>query len=130
MQRASPVGCLAPPVPDLAIRRQLGHTSVLSELTWTVSLVARESVELVGAGRTDAGVHAWGQVVSATCPPTSISANSCVAPTRCSLRRSRPSAEWADADFGGRPVLCDLARLPVPHLERPCAESAAGDGSW
>src|SRR5215211_3049301 len=47
-----------------------GHKSVLSELTRTVSLVARRPVELVGAGRTDAGVHAWGQVVSGDLPET------------------------------------------------------------
>ena len=45
-----------------------GHKSVMSELTRTVSLVARQPVELVGAGRTDAGVHAWGQVVSGDLP--------------------------------------------------------------
>ena len=45
-----------------------GHKSVLSELTRTVSLVARQPIELVGAGRTDAGVHAWGQVVSGDLP--------------------------------------------------------------
>jgi tRNA pseudouridine38-40 synthase len=33
-----------------------------------IETVLRESVDLVGAGRTDAGVHAWGQVVSGDLP--------------------------------------------------------------
>ena len=80
-----------------------GHTSVLSELTRTVSLVAREPVELVGAGRTDAGVHAWGQVVSGDLPADLDLAdlmrrvNKMLAPA-IAIR----SAGWAEADFDAR----------------------------
>ena len=77
-----------------------GHTSVLSELTRAVSLVARQPVVLVGAGRTDAGVHAWGQVVSGDLPEALDLAdlmrrvNKMLAPP-VAIR----SAEWVDADF-------------------------------
>jgi tRNA pseudouridine38-40 synthase len=45
-----------------------GVRTVLGTLSEAVGLVARGPVELFGAGRTDAGVHAWGQVVSGDLP--------------------------------------------------------------
>lgn len=45
-----------------------GERTVLGELRGAIERVARAPVELVGAGRTDAGVHAWGQVVSGDLP--------------------------------------------------------------
>ena len=47
--------------------------TVMGSLVDAVSLVSRvpaESLHAVGAGRTDAGVHAWGQVVSLDLPDT------------------------------------------------------------
>lgn len=41
-----------------------GVATVAGSLTDAISMIARQPVEVVGAGRTDAGVHAWGQVVS------------------------------------------------------------------
>ncbi len=43
---------------------QPGHRTVAGVLRAGVETVARHPVELIGAGRTDRGVHAWGQVVS------------------------------------------------------------------
>jgi tRNA pseudouridine38-40 synthase len=43
---------------------QPGHRTVAGVLQEAIEKVARQPVELVGAGRTDRGVHAWGQVVS------------------------------------------------------------------
>jgi tRNA pseudouridine38-40 synthase len=45
-----------------------GVRTVLGELTAAVARVVRAPVGLTGAGRTDAGVHAWGQVVSGAIP--------------------------------------------------------------
>src|SRR4051812_26895211 len=45
-----------------------GVRTVMGELRDAVERVVRQPVELVGAGRTDAGVHGWGQVVSCDLP--------------------------------------------------------------
>jgi len=47
---------------------QPGERTVLGELRRAVELVVRGPANLVGAGRTDAGVHGWGQVVSCDIP--------------------------------------------------------------
>jgi len=45
-----------------------GVRTVLGELRRAVETVVRCPVELTGAGRTDAGVHGWGQVISGELP--------------------------------------------------------------
>ncbi len=47
-----------------------GVATVAGSLTEAISRVVRAPVELTGAGRTDAGVHGWGQVVSVDLPAT------------------------------------------------------------
>jgi tRNA pseudouridine38-40 synthase len=42
--------------------------TVMGELRAAIGRVVGKEVDLVGAGRTDAGVHAWGQVVSGDVP--------------------------------------------------------------
>jgi tRNA pseudouridine38-40 synthase len=46
----------------------VGVRSVMGELRAAIETIVRAPVELVGAGRTDAGVHGWGQVVSGEIP--------------------------------------------------------------
>jgi tRNA pseudouridine38-40 synthase len=80
-----------------------GHKSVLSELTRTVSLVARLPVELVGAGRTDAGVHAWGQVVSGDLPADLDLADLARRVNKmCAPAIAIRTAEWAEPHFDAR----------------------------
>jgi tRNA pseudouridine38-40 synthase len=44
--------------------------TVMGVLRAAVETIVRQPVDLVGAGRTDAGVHGWGQVVSGDIPDT------------------------------------------------------------
>ncbi len=52
--------------------KQPGHLSVEGLLEAAVATVVREPVRLSVAGRTDAGVHAWAQVVSFSCARTGL----------------------------------------------------------
>ena len=47
---------------------QINAPTVMAELRVALEKVARHPVDPVGAGRTDAGVHGWGQVVSLDLP--------------------------------------------------------------
>lgn len=80
-----------------------GVRTVMGELRRAVETVTRGPVELTGAGRTDAGVHAWGQVVTGMLPADtdlrrlSRSVNALCGPD-ISVRR----AEWVDDHFSAR----------------------------
>ncbi len=77
--------------------------TVMGELVQAVSAIVHRPVELTGAGRTDAGVHAWGQVVSGDLPADADlgkiqrGVNRWLAPD-ISIR----SIEWAEPDFDAR----------------------------
>ena len=124
-----------------------GVRTVIGELTQYIGLIVRCDVDATVAGRTDAGVHAWGQVVSMDLPVgTDLSGlvrrfNKLGAPN-ISVR----SAEWAAPDFNARfaatsrryryhvwnapspnPLLADVAwHVPRP-LDLSLMDSAAGD---
>jgi len=80
-----------------------GVRTVLGELRRAVETVVRGPVDLTGAGRTDAGVHGWGQVVSGELPATTDlgrlerSVNGLCGPD-ISVR----DAAWADSSFSAR----------------------------
>jgi tRNA pseudouridine38-40 synthase len=80
-----------------------GVRTVMGELRSAVETVVRRPVELTGAGRTDAGVHGWGQVVSGELPDSTDlrrlqrSVNGLCAPD-IAVR----DVEWVDATFSAR----------------------------
>lgn len=77
--------------------------TVMGELTRAFSTVVRQQVVLTGAGRTDAGVHAWGQVISGDLPVDADLGglvrriNKLCAPA-ISIRQP----EWTDDEFDAR----------------------------
>ncbi len=82
-------------------------TTIAGELSSALSKVVRRPIELTGAGRTDAGVHAWGQVVHIDLPPVTDlvhlqhRVNSICAP-EIVVRQ----AEWVAPDFDARFSAC------------------------
>jgi tRNA pseudouridine38-40 synthase len=71
--------------------------TVMGVLRAAIERVVRQPVELVGAGRTDAGVHAWGQVVSGDLPADVDLEGLARRVTRmCGPSVVVRSAEWAD----------------------------------
>ena len=84
--------------------RQPGQRTVQGEIEQALSIVLRRPVEIVGAGRTDAGVHALGQVVSF--PVAKLGSTL----ARCGARSTRLSAtassvdeiRWARPGFSAR----------------------------
>lgn len=80
-----------------------GVRTVAGDLTEAISKVVRAPVELTGAGRTDAGVHGWGQVISCDLPDGTDLADLAARVNKlCAPGISVRSAEWAAADFDAR----------------------------
>ena len=81
-----------------------GVRTVMGALRDAVEKVVRGHVDLVGAGRTDAGVHGWGQVVSGDLPDdTDLEALVRRVNRMCSPAVVARAAEWAAApDFSAR----------------------------
>ena len=81
----------------------VGVDTVVGDLGGALELITRRPVQIVGAGRTDTGVHGWGQVVSCDIPAdTDVDnlvrrLNSLLAP-RIVVR----SGEWAPDGFSAR----------------------------
>lgn len=117
-----------------------GVATVVGGLHKALSRALRRNVELVGAGRTDAGVHAWGQVMSCRLPADTDLVvlhrriNSQTAPAVV-VRR----LEWAPPDFHARfsarwrRYRYTIVNRSVPdpfrtglawHVERPLSLSA------
>ena len=72
-------------------------------LTEVLGKITRTSVHLIGAGRTDAGVHAWGQVVSCDLPADLDLANIAHRVNRmCGPSVVIREATWAAPDFSAR----------------------------
>ena len=80
-----------------------GVPTVMGALRAELERVVRCPVELTGAGRTDAGVHAWGQVVSGRLPAgTDLRRLAHSLNRLCGPAISVRNASWADADLSAR----------------------------
>jgi tRNA pseudouridine38-40 synthase len=80
-----------------------GVATVLGTLASEVTRVVRHPVDLVGAGRTDAGVHAWGQVVSGRIPSSTDLGRLVAGLNRlCAPAISVRTASWAEPTFSAR----------------------------
>jgi tRNA pseudouridine38-40 synthase len=77
--------------------------TVMGELTRAFSTVVRQQVVLTGAGRTDAGVHAWGQVISGDLPVHADLGGLVRRVNKlCAPAISVRQPEWTDAEFDAR----------------------------
>jgi tRNA pseudouridine38-40 synthase len=80
-----------------------GVPTVMGALRTAVETVVRGPVVLTGAGRTDAGVHAWGQVVSGELPAsTDLARLQRSVNAMCAPGVAVRDLEWAPADFSAR----------------------------
>jgi tRNA pseudouridine38-40 synthase len=77
--------------------RQPGRRTVQEELETALATVLRAPVALTVAGRTDAGVHAWGQVVSHSGEPAAVRALNALLPHDVAVLASEPAPEGFDA---------------------------------
>ena len=80
-----------------------GVRTVLGELRRAVETVVRVPVDFVVAGRTDAGVHGWGQVLSGALPAsTDLRRLQRSVNGLCGPEISVRDAAWADDSFSAR----------------------------
>lgn len=81
--------------------KQSGLRTVQGELETALETVLRERIELTVAGRTDAGVHAWGQVASfssaADVPGDLLRRLNGITPSDIAVTAAAPAADGFDA---------------------------------
>ena len=101
---------------------QPGQRTVQSEIEDALAKMCGEPIRIIGSGRTDAGVHAWGQVAH-------FHTRSRIEPYKVRIGlntmmgRDVSIFDCREA-FGGfsRPVRRRSQDLPLPHPEPPLAE--------
>ena len=77
--------------------RQPGQRTVQEELERALATIARRDVVLTVAGRTDRGVHAWGQVASHAGEPVDARSLNSILPPDVAVLSSAPAADGFDA---------------------------------
>ena len=77
--------------------RQPGRRTVQGELETALATLLRRPVELTVAGRTDRGVHAWGQVASYEGPPPDLRGVNALTPPDVAVRAAREAPAGFDA---------------------------------
>ena len=105
---------------------QPGHPTIQGVLSEVLGRITQEPVTLYGAGRTDAGVHAWGQVAnfqteSAIKPPELARAVNALLPASIRVRE----AEEVCGDFHARWLACAKT-----YRYRICREKLATPFQW
>jgi tRNA pseudouridine38-40 synthase len=96
--------------------------TVMGDLAAAVATVVREPVKLTGAGRTDTGVHAWGQVVSGDLPASTDLGDLVRRLNKlCAPAIAVRDAEWVDDRFDARfsarwrQYRYDVWNAPIPN---------------
>ena len=77
--------------------RQPGLRTVQGEVERALSTLLRRPVEVMAAGRTDRGVHAWGQVVSYDGEPAPLQGLNALLPEAIDARAAEPAPDGFDA---------------------------------
>jgi tRNA pseudouridine38-40 synthase len=77
--------------------RQPGLRTVQGEVERALSTLLRRPVEVTAAGRTDRGVHAWGQVVSYDGEPAPLRGLNALLPEAIDARAAEPAPDGFDA---------------------------------
>jgi tRNA pseudouridine38-40 synthase len=101
--------------------RQPGLRTVQGEVERALSTLLREPVKVTAAGRTDRGVHAWGQVVSYEGEPAPLRGLNALLPEAIDARAAEPAPDGFDArrDAISRTycyrVLARMAPSPFEH---------------
>jgi tRNA pseudouridine38-40 synthase len=99
---------------------QPGERTVQGEVEAALARILGERVPLTVAGRTDTGVHAWGQVASfelaAAPPPTLTRSLNAVLPPEIAVLATEPAADGFDArrDARSRTYCYRLLASPAP----------------
>jgi tRNA pseudouridine38-40 synthase len=126
-------------------QRQPGATTVQGVLEATLAQVTQQETRVIGAGRTDTGVHALGQVVHFTTrsqlalPVLQRALNACL-PPRVSVRDLEEAPPGFHARFSARSreyryvventaIASPLLRGRVHHVAHPLSLDAMSDGA-
>lgn len=111
-------------------QRQKGHMTVQEEIENALHTVTRQKIAVIGSGRTDAGVHALGQVASFKCltrlgPRTIQKALNSLLPDAIVIRDCKPVAPTFHARYDAR---CKTYRYRI--LNHPLAVAVGRQYAW
>ena len=111
-------------------QRQKGHRTVQEEIENALHTVTRQKIAVIGSGRTDAGVHALGQVASFKCltrlgPGTIQKALNSLLPDAIVIRDCKPAAPTFHARYDAR---CKTYRYRI--LNHPLAVAVGRQYAW
>jgi tRNA pseudouridine38-40 synthase len=96
--------------------RQPGARTVQGEVERALATLLRRPVEATAAGRTDRGVHAWGQVVSYEGAPPPLRGLNALLPEAIGAREAEPAPDGFDArrDAVSRTYCYRVLARPTP----------------